>query len=98
MMNKACSVLLLLAASMFVIVSGCGDVKEHPIRGKVTWIANDKARVTLDHETIPGFMGAMQMDFAVSDPSVLKGINVGDEVEGSLQDTEELTITRLQKQ
>jgi len=42
-------------------------------------------QVTIRHEAIPGFMGAMTMPFTLKDPKLLDDVNVGDEVEGSLR-------------
>lgn len=59
--------------------------RDYGIRGKVTEIAADRRSVTLDHEEIPGLMAAMKMAYPVSDPALLKGLAVGDRVEGRLQ-------------
>jgi protein SCO1/2 len=50
------------------------------LKGKV--VAVDKAgkKVTVDHEAIPGFMGAMTMMYPVKDEHALDGIAVGDQV------------------
>jgi Cu/Ag efflux protein CusF len=40
--------------------------------------------VQIDHETIPGFMVAVTMDFPVEDPAVLRGLVPGDRVSFSL--------------
>jgi Cu/Ag efflux protein CusF len=58
---------------------------EHEIRGTVTAIAADRKSVTLDHEAIPGLMGAMTMEYRVKDSGLLEGIKTGDRVEGRLQ-------------
>jgi Cu/Ag efflux protein CusF len=50
------------------------------LRGKV--VAVDKAgkKVTVDHENIPGFMGAMTMAYPVKDGGLLEHISPGDQV------------------
>ena len=40
--------------------------------------------MTLDHEAIPGYMGAMKMSFPVAKPELLSGIKAGDHVHGRL--------------
>jgi protein SCO1/2 len=99
-----CFVLALLALTV-AFVTGCGDAspkapkaaKEYSIKGTVTAIGAENKMVTLDHDDVPGVMQAMEMAFPVSDPNVLDGIAVGDAVEGRLQKSDELIITRLQK-
>jgi Cu/Ag efflux protein CusF len=69
----------------------------YPLRGVVKAVAADRRSVTLDHEEIPGLMAAMEMEFAVADPSVLAGIAPGARVEGDLRVRGRAPeITRLQ--
>jgi Cu/Ag efflux protein CusF len=111
MKNMQCGILIALAALTLIVVAGCGDrspqmptapkeqimSKEYTITGTVTAIGLDKKTVKLDHEDIPGLMKGMEMEFPVSDPKMLEGLSVGDPVEGRLQKSDELIITRLQK-
>src|SRR5712691_9264282 len=66
--------LVVLLAPLFLL--GCRRTadapagKEYDIKGKVVSIAPDKKGVTLDHEAIPGLMGAMKMEFPVESPEV----------------------------
>ena len=73
--------------------------KEYDIKGKVVSIAPDKKAVTLDHEAVPGLMGAMKMEFPVESPNVLEAIAAGDQVEGRLKVTSDnrKVVTRLKK-
>lgn len=68
------------------LIIGCGGSSQservYPIKGKVVEVGVD--RVTLDHEAIPGYMGAMQMSFPVAKPDLLSGIKPGDQVQGRL--------------
>jgi protein SCO1/2 len=52
----------------------------YDLKGKV--VAVDKAgkRVTVDHEAIPGFMGAMTMAYPVKDEHLLDNLAAGDQV------------------
>lgn len=59
-------------------------VKHYDVKAKVTAIDKEKKTVTLDHEAIPGYMQAMEMEFAVDDAKVLENIAVGDRVQGQL--------------
>jgi protein SCO1 len=48
------------------------------IRGNV--VSTDATHVTLDGESIPGFMEAMTMDYALRDPSVISELHPGDRI------------------
>lgn len=54
------------------------DVTVYHLRGKV--ISTDAAHgiVVLDHEAIPGFMGAMTMPYQLKDPSIVSELHGGD--------------------
>ena len=45
-----------------------------------TVVSVEGEHVLIDHEDIPGFMDAMTMTFAVSDPSLLDGLEEGTRV------------------
>ena len=76
------------------------DTKEkvYDIRGKVVAVSEDKNKVTLDHEDIPGLMKGMKMPFSVERAKILEGLQPGDEVEGRLRVTpSDYIITELKK-
>ena len=83
------------------LVLGCGGgstTKErtYPIHGRVVEVGKDQ--IKLDHEAIPGYMGAMEMNFSVAKPELLQGLNAGDRVQGQLSVGDgPPTITQLQK-
>jgi protein SCO1/2 len=97
----------LLLALMFVplLIAGCkpnatneGGANEYDIRGKVMAVDATKQTVTLDHETIPGYMEGMTMAFKVEDPKQLTGLQAGDQVRGKLKKTDSgAVITKLEK-
>jgi len=58
--------------------------KEYDIEGKVTAIAADGAKVTIDHQAIPGLMKAMEMEFR-AEAGALKDVKAGDAVKGKLR-------------
>lgn len=58
---------------------------EYPGKGTITKINNELGSVELDHHEIKDVMPAMQMEFFVSDKSMLKGLKVGDEVDFTLR-------------
>jgi protein SCO1/2 len=87
-----------------LLLPGCkqnpteGGGNEYDIRGKVVAVDPTKETVTLDHETIPGYMEAMTMPYKVEDPKLLSGLQAGDQVQGKLKKTDSgPVITRLDK-
>lgn len=52
----------------------------YAVRGVVQAIPPDHRHATIQHEAIPGYMGAMTMDFSVRDTNVLAGIAPGDKI------------------
>jgi protein SCO1/2 len=53
--------------------------------GRVEGVDTEASEVTIKHEAIPGFMGAMTMPFSVADRSLLADVRPGDEVKGRLR-------------
>jgi protein SCO1/2 len=96
---------LVLTPVLLLLIAGCtpnatiqGGGKEYDIRGKVVAVDTTKQTVTLDHETIPGFMQGMTMPFKVEDAKILTGLQAGDEVQGKLTKTDSgPVITKLEK-
>jgi protein SCO1 len=92
--------LQLLTVSLLSGAIGCGRGAEKPqpaasqpagsqaarydLKGKVVSIDRPARRVTVDHEAIPGVMGAMTMAYPVRDPRALDTIATGDEVTAKL--------------
>jgi protein SCO1/2 len=83
------------------LVLGCGgdttkQEREYPIHGRVVEVSKDQ--VKLDHEAIPGYMGAMVMSFPIAKPELLEGLTAGDRVQGKLSVGDgPPVITQLQK-
>lgn len=93
----------LTLAVLALAVAGCnpasGDKeKVYEIKGKVVSLDAEKKTVRLDHEDIPGFMKAMEMNFPVQDSKMLTGLKAGDQVQGRLKVKDgNFVITELQK-
>src|SRR5512133_3923350 len=82
--------LALLSLVSFLLVS-CGkkeekqtDLVTFPLRGEVVGIDTVRLVVTIAHEAIPNYMNAMVMPFKVKDPSLLRGVAIGDSVGATL--------------
>ena len=54
--------------------------------------------IKIDHEDIVGLMPAMEMEFAVTEPSLLNGLAVNDRIDFTVIDkTGEMTVTAIKK-
>lgn len=60
------------------------DLVTFPLKGEVVEIDTAKNRVMIAHEEIPNYMMAMTMPFKVKNPALLKGLQVGDSIRGTL--------------
>jgi protein SCO1/2 len=58
---------------------------DYKLTGVVRQVEAQSAHVTIDHEEIPGFMGAMTMRFPCKDRAALAQLAPGDHVEGTLR-------------
>ncbi len=61
------------------------DVQDYKLRGVVRGVESEQEHVTIAHEAIPGFMAAMQMRFLCKQAALLKELQSGDRVEGTLR-------------
>ncbi len=57
-----------------------GQPQRYDLRGKVVSVDKAKKSLTVDHEVIPGFMGAMTMPYAVKDEHLLDNLKPGEQV------------------
>ena len=64
--------------------------------GNVVALMPQSREIVIDHEAIKDFMDAMTMGYKVSSPSILKGLQSGDQVEFTL-DTSKRLITKIEK-
>lgn len=79
MIRVTCLLVLLLALPL----AGCGGGEgegDPASRGVVVAVDATKGEITLDHEDIPGLMGAMKMTFE-ADPALLAGVEPGQQVD-----------------
>ena len=59
--------------------------------GRVVSIDDDKSGLTINHQTIKGYMPAMTMHFKTETPEVIGDVAPGETVRFTLKDTPELT-------
>jgi protein SCO1/2 len=92
---RIAAALRLVAASLLCGSIACGGSVDKPrpaasqpvrydLKGKVVAIDRSARRVTVDHEAIPGVMGAMTMAYPVKDAHALDALSTGDEVTAKL--------------
>jgi protein SCO1/2 len=88
----------ILASSLLaVVLAGCHAGQEtqtetaskplyttYKLRGKVVSTQAATGEVTLAHEAIPGFMGAMTMPYQLKDPSIVSELHPGDVITADL--------------
>ena len=71
-----------------LLVLGCTQeppAKMYKLHGKVISIDNLGHQLIIDHDEIPGFMGAMTMPYSVKDDAMLGQVAAGDEIEADLR-------------
>ncbi len=57
-------------------------LQQFPVRGKV--VAVQRSSVTLDHEAVPGFMGAMTMPYKLKNPADATELHPGDRIAATI--------------
>ena len=76
---------------LLIVAVGCGRenpqppvktaaVQTYDVHGIVRAITPDRRTATIQHQAVPGYMGAMTMDFTVKDTNDLKDISPDDEI------------------
>ncbi|HEY6046909.1 MAG TPA: SCO family protein [Pyrinomonadaceae bacterium] len=87
-----------LIASLVVLGASCkpradananANAKHYTVKGKVIAVDKTERTVTIDHEDIVGYMGAMTMEFDVKDDVGFPKLEAGDQVTATLAVTEE---------
>jgi len=58
--------------------------KRYPLTGRVVSIDKPNQSLIIDGDEIPGFMGAMQMPYAVKDLSILDKVSPGDKIKAEI--------------
>jgi Cu/Ag efflux protein CusF len=70
--------------------------KSFTLHGTIQEVKDSQKKVTVKHDKIEGYMGAMTMDYAVADEAMLKKLKAGDEIAATIyQDDYTLYDIRL---
>ena len=64
--------------------------------GKVVAVVPESRQIVIDHQEIPGFMGAMTMGYKVEPPSLLEGLAAEDRIRFTI-DTAMQAIVKVEK-
>ena len=102
------SVILIVSFSAFLFsctnqeplkpVSPNAELHYYQSKGVVKKVDLEKGKLTVDHETIPGYMEAMEMTEPVKDKAMLETVKVGDKVDFEIERIgSNVTFTKLTK-
>jgi Cu/Ag efflux protein CusF len=58
--------------------------QRYPFKGKVVAVARETQQVTVEHEAIPGYMGAMTMPFPLKNEKILGSLKKDDRIQATL--------------
>ncbi len=95
---------LLCSVALVLPMAGChgnsrpqatvptGPLKQYAVKGIIVGTDPAHGEVTVDSETIPGFMEAMTMPYKVKDANVLQDLHPGDHMTGILLVGEDNTV------
>jgi protein SCO1 len=91
---RTAMIALFIVTSIGLFLAGCGTApvenktqtqpRRYVLKGRITKIDKPTREVLVDHEAIPGYMGAMEMPYPVADVQSLDKITVGDEIRADL--------------
>jgi protein SCO1/2 len=63
------------------------QAQRYDLKGRVVAIDKPGKRLTVDHEAIPGFMGAMTMAYPVKDEHLLDALSPGEPITAKVMST-----------
>jgi Cu/Ag efflux protein CusF len=69
--------------------------KEHPFKGKVEKVDEKTKMITVNNESIPGWMMSMTMTYKVDKPDVLKTVKAGDNITATVYDGDFQTLYNI---
>jgi Cu/Ag efflux protein CusF len=93
----AMALLCLLAAAGFAQANA--KKKKYTLHGKIEAVKGSEQKVTVKHDKIEGYMGAMTMDYKVDDGAMLNQLKPGDEITATLYEDDytlyDIRLTRI---
>lgn len=103
--------LICFSIALLILTSGCSSLNKHDghsgspqqeivykVRGVVKKVDAAASKITIDHEAIEGYMGAMEMEFDAEDGAMSADAKPGDKVEFELRRVgSTLTVISLKK-
>jgi len=90
---------IILISTTFIMLSSFTVVaKEYTAKGTVNAIKSESKKLNISHGPVKGLMGAMKMDFKVSDPAMLSDVSIGSTIKFTIDEDKKgnLTITDLE--
>ncbi len=63
-----------VAVAVLLAVAACGGTHDYAAHGRVVAVDVLAGTVTIDHDDIPGLMGAMTMRFRAASPALLESV------------------------
>jgi protein SCO1/2 len=86
--TRTARLLFALALVGTLALAGCGGKgqgqsgagRRYHLKGKVVQVDKAQQHLVIDHEEIPGFMGAMTMPYPVADAATLERVSPGDQI------------------
>jgi protein SCO1 len=82
----ALALVCLMAASSFAQANA--KKKSFTLHGTIQAVKGQEQKVTVKHDKIEGYMGAMTMDYKVADADMLKKLKTGDEITATIYEDE----------
>src|SRR5690349_24346778 len=76
--------LVLLAVAALVCSCSQQSQKHYRLNGTIISIDSVRGNLSVNHDTIPGLMPAMLMEYSVKDPSVLQQLHLNDTITADL--------------
>lgn len=91
--------LITMTALGFILASSVAFAQDAMVKGEVTKIDEDQAKITIRHDPIKKFdMDAMTMVFKAADPAMIKAVKPGDKIQFNVDKVNgQMTVTKLEK-
>ena len=83
-MQLAAAVALVCLSAGSAFAQANAKKKSYTLHGKIEAVKESEKKVSVKHDKIEGYMGAMTMDYKVADDAMLKKLKPGDEITATL--------------